>query len=275
MDRVSPKPPKLCRVGSTKLRRPSLSRAQFLSQVAAELSAELFHPDEAMALLLARLETGRRVVRKARLRHLMITLGLCSLSMALVSDGDLRAPPPPSAVLSRLNCSRILPLLVEPRPRSSGSVVETMRFVARRHRSGASPFLLLDVLAAAGFSWEGAGIVLARITAHRLSEAEIATTRQARMFWVLFGEARARFAALAVMERVRPWRGDFGYFTRPQLQSLLPEVVLPDHCERHEFVANLSADGAGCLDLYSVSGLGLCRHYFRPELVPVINGASR
>src|SRR5260370_388612 len=134
---------------------------------------------------------------------------------------------------------------------------------------------MLDLLAGSGLSWATASILFERLTGQRLDEADIAATKDARMFWTVFSEGRARYAALVKIKEVKLWRGDFGYFDCQQLHNLLPGVILADHFERRQFLVSFTREEEASADLYTITYQPLCRHPFPAKFNPLIFGRPK
>jgi hypothetical protein len=250
-------------------RGQTITKAEFLRQLAREIPAESFLPVEAAALVFGRLETARRIGRKAQIRLLMERSGIYSFPCRAQSE-NLYAPPRPSPSLSRLNRSAVFPPLLLPEttlPTVNLSAI--LGIVKRAHVMGESWPRLLDLLVtSSGLSWRTAARLLEGMTGRSIADGEITTVAQARQFWLLYAEGRARAVVLQTAKEMPVWRGDWAYFDREQFRALLPGAILPDHCERHEYLANYIhvAEQQG-LDVYSLTAQPLFKHPFPLRLV--------
>ena len=251
---------------------------EFLREVAAEFTPEVFLPEEAAAILFGRLETGKRVIKGARLRLLMNKSETHSLPPLPRQEAEGLALPRPVCTLSRLNRTKVFPPLLPPSIK-----VQTLRFteildLVRAHSlRGAPSHRLLDLLVAgSGLSWLTSAELLVKrqIIGRPIDAEDVETTRQARLFWTLYSEGRARCLALARANEIPSRSGDWAFFDHPQLAALLPGIILPDHCRRREYLT-LYASADECLDAYSVSGLPLVRHPFLRRFNPLIFGKLR
>lgn len=194
------RPPQLHRGKRKRIPGDRLGRNQeFLREVAAEFTPEVFLPEEAAAILFGRLETGKRVIKGARLRLLMNQSETHSLPPLPRQEAEGLALPRPVCTLSRLNRSKVFPPLLP--PWITGQKVrftEILELVRAQSALGAPAHRLLDLLAASGLSWTACAelLVKCKIIGRPMAEEEVETTRQARLFWTLYSEGRACCLAL-------------------------------------------------------------------------------
>lgn len=259
---------------ATTRRLQKQTKEEFLREIAAQIPEDLSEA-EAVGILLGRLETARRAFRSARLRQGMREVGVDFLPIPDAHNSTLPAPVPPKAILSYLNRSRIWPCLVPPEPTSKVPLTELLQVIRDRHRSGEPWYRLLDLLVTgAGMPWQSGAKILRNLTGQIIEDDDFTMVAQARSFWVHFGEGRARLFILAKAQDITlPGAGDWAHFERSQLESILPGAIWPDHCQRREYLVNFIHDPQEArLDLYSPSGLGLCRHPFPAAFNPVSFG---
>ena len=242
--------------------------------MAGLLNPELLSPSEGVTIVLGRLESLRRSVKRARIRQWMLRQSAYTLRSPAVVDQHLPDLPPPRAVLSRLNRSHVMPELVLPKPPKARTVASAISVVNQLHRAGQPPSYLLDALTATGLKWEVASALLSRATGIALSESEVKAVAQARCFWVLFSEGRARHEALVSLGAAKRFQGDWAYFNSRELDALLPGIILPDHCQRKEYFGRYVYSEVPRLDLYSASYKPLCQHRFEPLCRPLVRASS-
>ena len=267
--------PNLKMNGRVKPRRETISKTEFLQEIAGEVRPELFWPEEAGAVLFGRLESARRAVEKVHLRALMTQAGQYWLARPQNDEG-LHTPPRPVHILSRLNrSSSVFPPILMPEPITAVNLREMVDLVHHLYRLGGPLPILLDGFASCGISWSAAAILLAQTTGELMSDREVEIIAQTRLFWVLFGEARSRYSALARLNNQPRWRGDWGFFKRSELEALLPSLTLADHFERREFLANYTLKGEASVDLYTITCRPLCRHPFPAKFNPLIFGRPK
>jgi hypothetical protein len=252
-----------------------MSKEKFLHQVAAELQPESLYPDEAAAVLFGRVETARRVVKKAALRGVMMEFRVFSLFSPQNGNTNLGELAIPVHEISMLNRSRVFPPILPPTRITFANVGEIFDFVRNRPCSGIPATLLLDVLAGSGVTWPIAATLLEKLTGQRLDDADIGTVQEARLFWELFTEGIGRYNALVKTNQVQAWCGYVAYFDRQKLQALLPGHVLADHFQRLEFLTCYRMAEEATLDLYTVNGRPLCRHPFPYRFNPLIFGRPK
>jgi hypothetical protein len=247
------------------LQRSSSARIDLLLPLAGEISGESFSPTEAAAFCFGRRELARRILRRVWLRARVEKSGILALGYR-PQEQNLPARPRPAPVLSKLNRSPVFPPLVLPEAtHPSVQFFEILEIVRQAHVEGQSWPRLLDVLVtSAGVDWLTGAIVLKKIIGCIVPEEEIAIVAGARQFWRHYAEGRARMVALQTARELPVWHGDWAHFDRGQFADLLPGAVLPDHCERHEFLANYLHEEPG-LDFYSMIGQPLFRHPFTPR----------
>ena len=247
-------------------RLPTVARGEFLRSLAAEIPPEAPSPAEGFALLFAPLPIARRVARKVRLRVQVENMGVFALPYLRQID-ILFAPPRPVPSLSRLNRSQVFPPLLLPEiTLPTVKLSEILEIIRQAHADGLTWPRLLDLLAtSSGFSWSAAATLLEKITGRTTVDEEVAFVAQARKFWCLHAEGRARLAALQMAKELPARQGDWAYFDREEFALLLPGAVLPDHFERHEFIANyVHIPESPSLDVYTVTGQPLFQHRFVP-----------
>ena len=254
-------------------RRKRTTKAELLRKIAASTPPESFLPAEAWAVMFGTLAQARWAARKAWIRSVCDRLGMyCVTHPIRAGQKVCPAPRPPSSSLSRLNCSRVCPPLVFGNATQPTSNIGELRSIIEEgHRCGQPWPKLLDLLAtSSGLSWPVAGILLEKTLGFPISQEEILPVAQARRFWNLYAEGRACLVALQAVKEVPVWGGDWAYFDHEQLPLLLPGLILPDHCQRAEYLTNyISLPGEEALDLFSLSGQALCRHPFRSYLNPL------
>lgn len=246
-----------------------MTRDQLLQKVAAEIPPHFFEPAEAMALLFGRLESAHRAVRNARLRFIIRRSG-CHSIPAPAPDCSSPRPARPGATLSRLNRSSVFPSIFK----MSGTgthLAELLPELRRQHGLGRSPVDLLQLPLSVGFSWSAAAGLVSAVSGVELQEDDLAVLVQAQHFWSFYGEGRARYAVLAAAGDIARLQGDFAFFSARELDSLLPGVILPDHCQRGKYLTNyVHADPS--LDIYSCTGIPLVRHPFPEKFNPLTFG---
>jgi hypothetical protein len=263
--RLNPK-----KVDQNAARKKTTTKAQFLRQLASEIPAELFSPVEAAALMFGRLETARRVKHKVRLRLMMERSCIHSVPYRAQNE-NLSTLPRPSPSLSRLNRSAVFPpLLLPDATLPTVNLTAILEVVKRAHAMGESWARLLDLLvSSSGLNWRTAARLLEEMTDRSITDSEITAVAQARQFWLLYAEGRACARALQTAKAIPVWRGDWAYFDREQFCALLPGAILPDHCERHEYLTNyIHASEEQGLDVYSLSAQPLFKHPFPLHLEP-------
>jgi hypothetical protein len=251
-----------------------MSKAEFLHQVANDLPSEAFWPEEAVALLFGRLETGRRAARKAHLLLLMDRARVYSIPPRLSQSADLL--PQPTETLSHLNRSRVFPPLLEAEATlPTAQLSRILTIIRSRHETGEPWPDLLDLLVtSSGISWENATEILAQTIRRSIDPADVEAVRWARRFWQFYAEGRARYQTLATIVKIPSTRGDCAYFDRADLRVLLPGVILADHHDRCDYLTGYDADSA-CLDVYSLTGVPLFRHPFLEKFNPLVFGKPR
>lgn len=254
--------PSRCPTKSPKIRRKSIPKTDFIRQIAHDLPSEFLYPEEAAGILFGRLETARRAVKKAQLRLFMAKCRLYSAPGPLNNKAS-KEPPSPLHIISRLNRSKTYPWMVPMMPAPGATLSQCCDLGLAYHRLGLPASWILDLICGNGFST--GTLLFEKITSQKVNETDVALVKQARKFWILFGEGRARYVAFLKREKLEPWRGDFAYFDRGQFESLLPGCILADHYQRREYLLNYKAEGHGFVDLYTTSGRALCRHLFDPE----------
>lgn len=154
-------------------------------------------------------------------------------------------PPPPGPRLSRLNRSKVFPPLLRPNAMLvTVQLNEVLEILTWAREDGVLWPRLLDVLvASSGISWDSAASLLMRHFDLRIENDLIPIVSQARHFWQRYGEGRARARMLQTIQRMPPWEGDWAHFDREEFALLLPGAILPDHCERHDFLTNYIHQG--------------------------------
>lgn len=249
--------------------RRSVERAEFLRALAEKITADSLSPIEAAAVAFGRLDTARRAARRAWIRKLVEEAGIHALPPG-AETGVLSAPVRPAPVLSRLNRSwGVFPPLLAPESTlATTKLTEILALIRRRHVRGEPWPRLLDVLASSSaVTWETAATLLEPVIGRNLVDEEIAIVARTRSFWRLYAQGRARLAALQATKELPVWKGDWGYFDRGQFAALLPGAVLPDHCERAEFLTRyFHQEEPAAVDLHGIGGEPLCRHPFPPRL---------
>ncbi len=251
------------------------ARIDLLVALGGEISGESFAPLEAAAFLLGRRELAGRILRKVWLREQVERTGVLALSYR-PAEQNLPALTRPVPVLSKLNRSPVFPPLVLPEATlPSVQLAGILQIVRQAHAEGESWPRLLDVLVtSSGFSWRTGAGMLEEIIGCSVPEEAIAIVEGARQFWRHYAAGRARVAALQTVQELPAWPGDWAHFDREQFAGLLPGAVLPDHFERHEFLAHYLHDGEPGLDCYSITGRPLFRHPFTPRF-RALTSASR
>ncbi len=248
-------------------RRSTITPHEFLRHAMAQLPRDLTIA-EGIGILAGRVETKRRSLKSALIRQWLDERGVYSLPVTRNTTG--RSLPRPTALLSYLNRSRVFPPLVSPdrsRPLCPlGDLFHELRHRGRQIDS-------LDLLAGAGLEWKTAAKVLAELTGLGLDETLVPAIAAARHFWTLYGEGRARFAALVEMDQLPLPTGDWAQFSATQISSLLPGVRLPDHCCRQEYFTHYR-HGEDSLELYSTSWIALCQHRFPKRFNPLLFGSD-
>jgi len=262
------------------LRYPLRSRHELLTMIAQEFPPEIFLSHETVMLLFGNLWAAKRVVESARLRLWMKQYGVYSLPQA-EQMGHVLPPPRPIHTLSRLNRSSIVyPPLVGPQIQlKSLRVGDILEIVREQSALKVPPHCLVDLLVSAGqLSWEAAAQLLLRsdIITRPFDVYDLDYTRRAREFWNFYAAARVGFRVLVQSNQLPLWPGDWALFAHMELESLLPAVVLPDHCRRSQYVTNyLHQVDEACLDLYSATMLPLVRHPFPTRFNPLVFGKPR
>jgi hypothetical protein len=255
------------------------TKEMVLREIAAEFPAHIFTPEEAAAISLGRLENVRRAIENARLRLVMERSHLYFLTAPPPKSDDGPARPRPVAALSQLNRAKVFPPLVSPATRTYHvSVIDLIDIIHHRRQTGEPPHRLLDLLVcSSGLSWMTCAELLLheKVIARALDPVDVEATRQARFFWTLYGEGRARHAALIELKKVPLCPGDWAHFNHRQLEALLPGIVLPDHCRRRQYLSNYLTKGEATVDLYNVDGQPIVRHPFLPKFNPLTFGKPR
>ena len=248
----------------------SAARRQFLHALAAEVPEDFFSPEEAVILLVGRMDTARRCAGKVRLRMLVEKAGITALPYHPSAQG-LPAPPPPVPLLSRLNRSKVFPPLLRPDAMLPTVQLSQILEVVRSARETGAPWpRLLDVLVtSSGVNWRSAARLLELHCDLRIEDNHIPIVAQARHFWQRYAEGRARVQALQTTRRIPLWRGDWAHFAREEFAILLPGAILPDHFERSEFLTNyVHQSDEQTVDVYNLIGRPLFRHPFPPRFQP-------
>jgi hypothetical protein len=246
------------------LPRWPLARFHFLVAPGGEISGESFSPLEMAVFLFGRGEWAKRILRKVWLRARLERTGKLALPYRLKPPG-LPAPPRPPHVISRLNRSWVFPPLLLPEATiPSARWFDVLRFVREAHARGEPSSRLLDTLVvSSGFDWGTGSIHLEKLIGRSLTEEEITMAAGARRFWQRYAQGRARAAELQTIQELPIWQGDWAHFDRSQFVELLPGVILADHFERREFLANYIHEGeVPGLDFYSITGQPLFQHPF-------------
>ena len=216
------------------------------------------------AFLFGRRELPKRILRKVWIRQRVEKTGNLALPYR-PQRRRLPASPRPAHVLSRLNRSRVFPPMVLPEAAlPSIRLSEILALIGQGQAEGQSwPRLLDSLVTSSALTWRTGARLLEKIIGRSLTAQEIAMVEGARRFWELYAQGRARMVALQTAQQLPVWEGDWAHFDRSQLVELLPGLVLADHFERHEFLANYihSGDEPG-LDFYSITGQPLFHHPF-------------
>ena len=118
------------------------------------------------------------------------------------------------------------------------------------------------LLADVGVSAETAVILIEQLANETVSLDTINVVANTRKFWLLYGEGRARLAALRVKTTLPQWRGDWAHFNREQLHELLPGLVLRIVANDVKFTRYFHETDPQCLDLHTIDGRPICRHPF-------------
>ena len=192
----------------------------------------------------------------------MLESGIHALPFNETAQKDLPKAPSPVALLSRLNRSRVLPQLVPPNPPKVSTLQDGLTLARSQHLAGETHSHLLDRLAATGLSWDLSAKLLTQIAGIVFDADEVDAVAEARLFWTLFAEARARYRWFVDCKNGRRWTGDWGYFHAEELDCLLPGLILADHFRRREFLAQYTHSAHPYLELYNIKGKPLCRHLF-------------
>jgi hypothetical protein len=255
-----------------------LRRYDLLLKLVGEFSSELLTPEEGFLVLFGRLDIAKRVINRARRRSVADRLRSNSKILDLVTGKGLELPPPPSATLSRLNRSAVYPPLVQPEPPIIGvgmSLPEITAAVRQAKASGIPPHQLLDLVAcASGLSWtRSANLLLTQnIIPCPMDPADIGATQDARCFWRLYFSGQVEYAAAAQLGQVPKWAGAWALFSRQVFDCLLGGSILPDHCERAEFLTRYVTAEDPSLYVYGMTGLPLFIHPFPKRFNPLFYG---
>lgn len=258
---------------------PHLRRHNLLREITAEVSPELLMPLEAFLVLFGRLDTAKGIIARAQRRLVTDRLQSNFRILDLTAGSNPQScPPPPASSLSRLNRSSVHPQLVPAEPPIIAvgmSLPEITATVREAKANGVPTHQLLDLFAcASGLPWtDSATMLLAQKIIHRPMDcADIEASEAARFFWRLYFCGQLEFAAGAKLGQVPNWRGAWALFSRQLLDHLLPGSILPDHCQRAEFLTRYATAEEPALYIYSFTGLPLCTHPFPPRYNPLIYG---
>lgn len=226
---------------------------------------------EAAAFLCGPLPLARRVFYQVWLRQQVETSGVLSLPYRPQKQQNLPVLDRPVPILSRLNRSPVFPTLVLPEAILPCVRLSAILEVVRQAFVEGEPWpRLLDVLVtSSGLDWSAGTGILEPIIGRSLPEEAVSLVAGARHFWQNYARGRARVVALQEAQELPVRKGDWAYFDRAQFAELLPGATLPDHFERHQFLANFLHKEPG-LDLYCISGRPLVRHPFTPRFRALI-----
>lgn len=260
---------------------PHLQRHNLSRKIIDRLSAQSLTRFEAFIVLFGRLDTVKRVLAKAQRRFIAdgLRLGFKIADLA-ATDGRQAPPAPPASSLSYLNRSTIYPTLVpaEPSVIAVGlSLPEITAAVREAKANGVPPHQLLDLfVSASGLAWSNAAHILLtqEVIPQPIDPADIDATKAARRFWQLYFNGQLEYEAAVRLDQVPNWAGDWGLFSIEALDCLLPGLVLPDHCQRAEFLTRYITTEQPALAIYSFTGMPLCTHPFPPRCNPLTYGKA-
>jgi hypothetical protein len=252
-------------------------RQQLLLHLAREFPPGIFSPTESMAILFGPLDLAKRAMEAARVGLVIGRTGMYSLNQPSEQNGSILVPRP-SHTLSRLNRGCVFPPNVPPVLQiRSPRLTVVLNDLRKESAQNVPPLLLLDRLATGlNLNWLVAAKLLGdtKIISQPIDELDIIITRRARQFWIRYAEGRAGFGAFIRIKRARLSAGDWALFSHQQLEALLPNVILPDHARRSNYLSNY-IHGGDCLDLYSETWLPLVRHPFPSRFNPLVFGRAK
>ena len=258
-------------------RRTSTPKAEFLIKLANEVSPELLTEEESLKVLAGRVETLKRILINVR-RRMLLTGGASEPRLSSPSAvGTKPAPSRPVPVLSYLNRSKVYPPLLPPEYGiSEVSFSKTLEQVEQRKAQDTPPHQLLDELVTASrLTWKtGADLLFNHHVIDRpIADKEIELVRRTRRFWTLYNDGRARYRTRVQLSEINSWSGDWAVFERAQLEQLLPDIILPDHFERREFLTRyIVLEKEACLDVHARNGKPLFKHPFPSKFDPLTFG---
>ena len=254
-------------------RRDHLLRRAFTS-----LAPEMFSPEESFQLVFGSSLNARRAFNRANCRQGMRPFGK-ALAQSDANLQDLTLPRP-RRILSRLNRSPVFPPLALNARQIDEVSMSRILAALRRNCEMDQPHRLLDAFhLASDLSWEDcAEILLAyRLIPLPIDPEDLNAIRRARLFWNLYQEGRARYAALVGPRLIPPLLGDWASFEDTELECLLPGIVIPRRLKRHEYLTNWIGDAISfSLDVHGGSnGAPLFQHRFPERFNPLRFGKPR
>jgi hypothetical protein len=186
----------------------------------------------------------------------------------------------PTRVLSRANRSTVFPPLLSEAMQVEAVSASDILDVLRRDHSKTPPHRLLDALAfSSGLSWQTSAELLfaAELVQKKIDTDDVATTRCARTFWILYAIGREHYSRLTAEGVVPRLRGNWAWFSAQDFAALLPSAVIPRKLKRHQYLTNWVDDrGRFFLDVHDGSAAApLFQHPFPNEFNPLVFGKSR
>jgi hypothetical protein len=240
----------------------------------------MFSPEESFQLVFGSSVDARRAFNRASRRQEVRPFAKEGLAEPGANLRDLAFLPRPTRVLSRLNRSPVFPPLVlndrQIDEVSIGRILAALRCTC----DADPPHRLLDAFTrASGLSWEDCADLLFayRLIPVPIDPADLNATRCARLFWNLYQEGRARYAALVAHQLIPPLVRDWAFFENTELERLLPGIVIPRKLKRQEYLTNWVGDAISfSLDVYAGSNdAPLFQHRFFDDFDPLVFGKPR
>jgi hypothetical protein len=255
-------------------------RRRLLQQAFTAIVPEAFSPEESFQLVFGSSLDARRAFNRASRRQEVRPLAKEALAQPGANLGDLTFLPRPTRVLSRLNRSAVFPPLVLNDYQIDEVSISRILAALRRDCETYPPHRLLDAFAtASGLSWEDCADLLLsyRLIPVPIGPEDINATRRARLFWNLYEEGRARYAALVAHQLIPPLAGDWASSEKSELERLLPGILIPGRFKRDEYLMNWIGDAISfSLDVHAGSNFApLFQHRFFDNFNPLVFGRPR
>jgi hypothetical protein len=255
-------------------------RRRLLQQAFTLIVPEAFSPEESFQLVFGSSLDARRAFNRASRRQEVRPLAKEALAQPGANLRDLTFLLRPTRVLSRLNRSAVFPPLVLNDYQIDEVSISRILAALRRDCETYPPHRLLDAFAtASGLSWEDCADLLLsyRLIPVPIGPEDINATRRARLFWNLYEEGRARYAALVAQQLIPPLAGDWASSEKSELERLLPGILIPGRFKRDEYLMNWIGDAISfSLDVHVGSnGAPLFQHRFFDNFNPLVFGRPR